>query len=208
MNVSSISIGASCAERRSAKVDPKVLHPLPPFTTADLLTIARQRDVRTIARSIRDIGILAPVVLAEVEDGDKKRLYILAGNRRVAACAHILDLPEVPAIIIGGVAMEGLQDFAASLIGENIVKGEKWPSLPWCDCKVAFGVDDWDAIEKISEPAWSGRLPTGWTHNETDGTGGRIVVVFRVRVPLREEDGEYVVKLLQQMGATNPKRKG
>jgi hypothetical protein len=32
-------------------------------------------------------------------------------------------------------------DFAASLIGENIVKVEKWPSLPWRDCKVAFGVD-------------------------------------------------------------------
>ncbi len=51
--------------------------------------------------------------------------------------------------------------------------------VPWSDCKVAFGCDDEDAVWMASD---CGRLslPPGWSLTETDCSGARCVVIFRV----------------------------
>jgi hypothetical protein len=77
---------------------------------------------------------------------------------------------------------------------------------PWDDLKVAFGFDDSDerSVELLDqiwkddldgESAW----PDGWSIDETDGAGARMVVVFRVQGPLRNEDGRRVRAMLKDI---------
>jgi hypothetical protein len=77
---------------------------------------------------------------------------------------------------------------------------------PWDDLKVAFGFDDSDerSVELLDqiwkddldgESAW----PDGWSIDETDGAGARMVVVFRVEGPLRNEDGRRVRAMLKDI---------
>lgn len=75
------------------------------------------------------------------------------------------------------------------------------PPAPWDDCKVAFGVDDDDALDR-AERKGQLRLPAGWKFDELDGTGGRFVAVFRVDGVPRAEDGVAVHALLVKLGAT------
>ena len=72
-------------------------------------------------------------------------------------------------------------------------------NIPWDDCKVAFryngqtDIDDiWDAIPKES-------LPNGWELNETDCSGARCVVIFRVNGTLNATDGQSVRELLDNL---------
>lgn len=77
--------------------------------------------------------------------------------------------------------------------------------LPWDDCKVAFGIEDGDAVWDVC--GGNGKhadLPAGWSLNETDGSGARLVVVFRVEgVAPTAEDGAKVLAFLQRIGAMN-----
>jgi len=77
---------------------------------------------------------------------------------------------------------------------------------PWGDCKVCFDFDGdldrlWEAFWPM-EPA-AHKLPDGWSLNETDGTGARLVVVFRVEGELRRKDGEVVARLLRSIATPN-----
>jgi hypothetical protein len=75
-------------------------------------------------------------------------------------------------------------------------------TAPWCDCKVAFDVDcDDDQVwEAFLPPKSRYKLPTGWSLSETDGSGSRLMVLFRVEgVPLRTEDGEAVALILRDV---------
>lgn len=73
--------------------------------------------------------------------------------------------------------------------------------FPWTDCKVAFEVDNenalWEAIEY-------GNLtfPEGWELTDTDcyGTEGELAIaIFRVETLLTLEDGLIVQKMLQEL---------
>ena len=76
------------------------------------------------------------------------------------------------------------------------------PRTPWCDCKVAFGIEDADPFDiERTEP-----LPRGWTLNEVDGTGARWVAVFRVSGIPTTEDGRAVKRWLRKIGAMAPIR--
>lgn len=72
--------------------------------------------------------------------------------------------------------------------------------LPWSDCKVAYGIEDdgplwrWHDRHNYKPP-----LPTGWSICETDASGARLVVVFRVEGELRQEDGEKVAAILRKL---------
>ena len=69
---------------------------------------------------------------------------------------------------------------------------------PWDDCKVAYGI--WN--EEISDrfyPDVDGLLPTGWELDETDRTGARCVIVFRVNGIPKEDDGNAVRSLLEKL---------
>lgn len=72
--------------------------------------------------------------------------------------------------------------------------------MPWCDCKVAFGIDDPERFERWMDLTDDGRglLPEGWSLCETDGAGARYVAIFRVEVPLTRVDGLRVERLLNR----------
>lgn len=57
--------------------------------------------------------------------------------------------------------------------------GDALDAAPWSDCKVAYSIDDDDALWTAWE---SGKLqlPKGWALNETDCSGARVVAIFRV----------------------------
>lgn len=86
---------------------------------------------------------------------------------------------------------------------------------PWDDLKVAFGFDDRDerAVKLLNE-IWDDGLdgdsvwPEGWSIDETDASGARMVVVFRVEGPLREEDGRLVRAMLLDVSAARDPRNG
>ncbi len=70
---------------------------------------------------------------------------------------------------------------------------------PWCDCKVAFAIED-------TEPVWAAwshgnneGLPPSWELCETDTSSGRAVAVFRVNGQPTADDGETVLRLLSEV---------
>lgn len=65
--------------------------------------------------------------------------------------------------------------------------------LPWDDMKVAFSVDDADAVWDHND--W----PEGWEMVETDSSGARVVAIFRVSGMIREEDGVTVLQTLHRI---------
>ena len=74
-------------------------------------------------------------------------------------------------------------------------------TLPWDDCKVAFGIDDPELFELWMDRTDDGRglLPAGWTLSETDAAGARYVAVFRVEGLLTRKDGEKVSQLINDI---------
>lgn len=78
--------------------------------------------------------------------------------------------------------------------------------VPWCDCKVAFGIDDPETFERWMDRTDDGEglLPAGWTLCETDGTGARYVAIFRVDGALALGDGSAVAHLLRSHGGAAP----
>ena len=86
---------------------------------------------------------------------------------------------------------------------------KKQVSAPWDDCKVAFGIDDDRAVEKLFYYGFGGEakhakkfgLPSGWTLDEVDGAGARWVAVFRVDGVPTVRDGKRVVEVLRRLGA-------
>ncbi len=86
--------------------------------------------------------------------------------------------------------------------------------MPWGDCKVCFDFDgDLELEDRLWEAFWptetaAHKLPDGWSLNETDGTGARLVVVFRVEGELRRKDGEVVARLLRSIATANGEVRG
>lgn len=74
-------------------------------------------------------------------------------------------------------------------------------NLPWDDLKVAYSIDNDDAVWDAFYVKHTHTLPLGWELDETDCSGARCVAVFRVTGPLREENGEHVQELLIDCGA-------
>lgn len=83
---------------------------------------------------------------------------------------------------------------------------------PWDDCKVAFGIDEDEPLEKLfycGPVAGGGEarhakklgLPLNWTLDEVDGAGARLVAVFRVNGVPSARDGKRVIALLKRLGA-------
>ena len=65
--------------------------------------------------------------------------------------------------------------------------------MPWDDLKLAFGFDgDEEALWEAFGPGGRGALPKGWSLNETDASGARLVAVFRVEGALVIEDAKTV----------------
>lgn len=68
--------------------------------------------------------------------------------------------------------------------------------IPWDDCKIAFGVTaDVEDVWNIKPES----LPSGWTLNETDSSGARLVAVFRVEGIPTAEDGTKVAAILASL---------
>lgn len=80
---------------------------------------------------------------------------------------------------------------------------------PWDDCKVAFGFDDAadEDAENLLDEIWEEEIraqgseiwPAGWSINETDRSGGRMVVVFRVDGQPSRADGRLVRNILNKI---------
>lgn len=73
--------------------------------------------------------------------------------------------------------------------------------MPWDGCKVGFGAKDPNEGD-IENALDMMDLPSGWSIDEIDATGGRLVIVFEVEGPLRQVDGEKVRKELQRLGCS------
>lgn len=71
--------------------------------------------------------------------------------------------------------------------------------LPWCDCKVAFGIDDDDPLWAWWDTGGQKLLPVGWSLTETDGAGARMVAIFRIEGELRQADGDKVAVILRDI---------
>lgn len=91
----------------------------------------------------------------------------------------------------------------------SLVDGYEPDVEPWDDCKVAFGFDEqerdseellnniWDAEIRDSE---SSIWPKGWSINEVDTSGARMVVVFRIKAGVpSHSDGRLVRGLLDKV---------
>ena len=76
--------------------------------------------------------------------------------------------------------------------------------FPWCDCKVAYGIDDSEKFERWMDRTDDGKglLPEGWDLCETDSSGARYVAVFRVEGMPTVADGVAVRKLLRRQGGS------
>jgi hypothetical protein len=97
----------------------------------------------------------------------------------------------------------------------SLVDGADPHDQPWDDLKVSFGFDDSDERSvKLLEEIWDDGLggesiwPEGWSIDETDTSGARMVVVFRIEGPLREEDGRVVRSMLHDISALRDPREG
>jgi hypothetical protein len=102
------------------------------------------------------------------------------------------DLQEMPA------------DPDAFAIKRSESEAQSTVELPWCDCKVAFDIEDGDALWSWDASGVWPHLPEGWTLDGTDGSGARLVAIFRVETLLTIEDGERVAQLLVTIGAALP----
>ena len=71
--------------------------------------------------------------------------------------------------------------------------------VPWDDLKVAFGIDNADVFDDWLDDDMP--LPHGWRFNEVDTSGGRAVVVFRVKGAPTCEAGVEVALMLEEIGA-------
>lgn len=84
----------------------------------------------------------------------------------------------------------------------------KADEVPWGDCKVAYGWDAVDEADELLTEIWDEEIadrdksiwPDGWSIDETDCSGARCVIVFRVSgvLPTRE-DGERVRELVSMI---------
>ncbi|WP_375292110.1 hypothetical protein [Sphingomonas melonis] len=72
-------------------------------------------------------------------------------------------------------------------------------ALPWGDLKVAFGIDNPERMWRAKE-AGKLELPEGWSMVETDCSGARCVVVFRVEVLPTVEDGRAAKAQVRRWG--------
>lgn len=76
-----------------------------------------------------------------------------------------------------------------------------YQDLPWSDMKVAFSADDDEAVWSHFGIGGSHLhlLPPGWSLNETNSSGARLVAVFRIEGVLPTiSDGALVEKLLKE----------
>ncbi len=76
-------------------------------------------------------------------------------------------------------------------------------ALPWTDCKVAFDLDNEEALFHASD-AGTLKLPAGWSLDGTDGSGARRVVLFRIDVLPTIADGEAVAAILAEINKPAP----
>lgn len=82
---------------------------------------------------------------------------------------------------------------------------DKEREFPWSDCKVAYSVEEDAALwEWNDQHNYAPPLPHGWSLCETDGSGARMVAVFRIEGELRREDGERVATILRDLGIASP----
>jgi hypothetical protein len=80
--------------------------------------------------------------------------------------------------------------------------------IPWGDCKVAYGWDATDEGDELLTEIWDEEIadrsksiwPEGWSIDETDSSGARCVIVFRISdvLPTRE-DGKRVQELVSMI---------
>lgn len=73
---------------------------------------------------------------------------------------------------------------------------------PWDDCKVAFSIDDDRPLwRRYDDSRLTADLPADWSLCEVDGSGARLVAVFRIeRIP-SAEDGRKVLSMLRRIRA-------
>lgn len=80
-------------------------------------------------------------------------------------------------------------------------------TTPWDDCKVAFSVDTIVGDDELFSAIEVGVWPEGWEFTESDGSGARLVLIFRVEGSLREIDGRRVRrqigKILRQFSSVS-----
>lgn len=78
-------------------------------------------------------------------------------------------------------------------------------AAPWDDCKVAFSIDDDEALWKADlEGRMTSKglkLPRGWSLNMIDGAGARWMAVFRVAGVPSVEAGKKVAAELKRVKA-------
>lgn len=125
-----------------------------------------------------------------------------------AALRQMLDgwkNSDYPFSYEGQCAQKALNACIADLQGLLIDASPKGGSeAAWDDCKVAFG---FNGDEGAIFEAWERgnlSLPCGWSLNETDAAGARLVVVFRVEGVLPgPADSAIVRALLDRLQATS-----
>lgn len=149
---------------------------------------------------------MSPVVLVGENAAD------LAGSIIVPSAEKLLLRADAPS---GVLMTKTVGDTTFALITNDLSRPElravlpppdpEIDDVPWGDCKVAYGWDGTDEADDLLNDIWDEEVrdrassiwPQGWSINETDASGVRCVVVFRVegKLPTRE-DGERVQELI------------
>jgi len=124
--------------------------------------------LRGLLEGIRDQAAMANNTIRLNRDGSGN------GRVKVATCMHHVERLSLEAL--------------------GVLEAPKSGEAPWSDCKVAFGVEDDEAV-------WNAdlSLPAGWELNETDCSGARCVAVFRVDGVPNIADGEAVAAMLEAL---------
>jgi hypothetical protein len=75
---------------------------------------------------------------------------------------------------------------------------------PWGDCKVAYGIsDDRGLWRRWQDGRLKADLPNGWTLDQIDAGGARMVAVFRVEGVPTVEQGKAVLLFLRRIHAAS-----
>lgn len=109
-------------------------------------TVFDEEKIRELAESIREQGVLQPLIVAPIEGG---RYHLIAGERRLRAC-RLAKIEELP-VVIKDVDDEGM--LALSLI-ENIQREDLNPieeSHAYQELLQQFGYTQEDVAKKVSK---------------------------------------------------------
>jgi len=113
----------------------------------------REEELMELAQSIREHGILQPIIVTKVEKeterGSDVRYQIIAGERRWRA-AQLANLPHVPAIVRGVTKLQNLElALVENIQRENLNVLEE--ARAYSELRSKFGLTQKDIAQKVGK---------------------------------------------------------